>query len=421
MGAPLWPARRGKLAVGVCHESRENLLSLGTAFVRIGIAATAVALLVDFSTLLLRRKALSAKRGGVPVVVHRVVESDHGTYVVVGPSKLSNHPGEMVLWDRTKTRSVLLGPPEPAAEGHDLIQRRVQSEQPADLQRWKVCFLYGHLGQTPADLDLTFEDIKLGERAFPAWIVRSPLAKADSKRWAIHVHGLGGARNQTLRGLPVLAHKGFHSLVPSYDVSLDATDRRKQTTLGLREWHAIAEAQDYAVSQGATQIVYVSWSFGALLALRVRQEKLSHLVTGLILVSPALDWHKIVPQAMRRAGLPTLIVRLVMARFNSVIPRWGCPKIAWEEENRCVSGASAIPVLVTHGTADTTVPLELARETIRGLKGPVQFVDFPDAQHGLEWNSNPTLWETTVEGWLNKHCLEAPRTKGNLEQLGEGL
>lgn len=398
----------------------EDLLSLGTAFARIGIATAAVAMLVDFVTLLLRRKALGAKRGGVPVMVHHVLESGHGIYAVVGPSTLSNHPGELVLWDRTKTRSVLLGPPESAAEGHGLVQRRVQSEQPADLQRWKAGFLYGHIGRTPADLDLTFEDIKLGERAFPAWIVRSPFAHADAGRWAIHVHGLGGARNQTLRGLSVFARKGFHSLVPSYDVSLDVNDRRKQSTLGLREWRAIVEAQDYAVRQGATQIVYVGWSFGALLALRVRQERPSQLVTGLILVSPALDWHKIVPQAMCRAGLPTLIVRLVMARFNSVIPRWGCSKIAWEEENHCVSGAAAIPVLVTHGTADTTVPVEHARQTMQGLKGPVQFVDFPDAQHGLEWNSNPTLWETSVEGWLDSHSNEAFQPDEPLERSGEG-
>lgn len=398
----------------------EDLLSLRTAFARIGIATAAVVLLVDVPTLLLRRKALGAKRGGVPVRVDRVGDSGDGTYVVVGPSTLSNHPGNMVLWDRTKTRSVLLGPPESAAEDQGLVQRRVQSELPPDLFRWKSAFLYGHIGKTPADLDLAFEDIKLGERAFPAWMVRSPLAQADSERWAIHIHGLGGARNQTLRGLSVFARKGFHSLVPSYDVSLEVKDRRKQSTLGLREWRAIAEAQDYAVRQGATQIVYVGWSFGALLALRVRQEKLSHLVTGLVLVSPALDWHKIVPQAMRRAGLPRLIVRLVMSRFNSVIPRWGCPKTAWEEENHCVSGSAAIPVLVTHGAADTTVPLEHARQTIQGLKGRVQFVDFPDAQHGLEWNSNPTLWESTVEGWLGSHASGGLQPDVTLGLSGEG-
>jgi uncharacterized protein len=396
-------------------------LSLGMTFGRMAMAVAAVAFLVDFSTLLLRRKALGAKRGGVPVRVHHVGKVDHGVFVVVGPSTLSNHPGDLVLWDHTKTRSILLGPPEPAAEAGGLVQRKVQSKLPADLHAWTEGFLYGHIGQTPADMDLAFEDVTIGERAFPSWIVRSPLPQTNADRWAIHIHGLGGARNQALRGLPVFARSGFHSLVPSYDVSLEVKGRRKQSTLGLREWRAIAEAQDFVVSQGATQIVYVGWSFGALLALRVRQEKLSHLVTGLVLMSPALDWHKIVPQAMRRAGIPRFIVRVVMARFNSAIPRWGCPKSAWEEESRCVSAAAAIPVLVTHGTADTTVPLEHAQESIQGLKGPVQFVDFPGAQHGLEWNSNPALWEATVEEWLSSHCLEVSQSEAGLERPGEGL
>ncbi len=395
-------------------------MSLGTTLVCIGIAAAAVALLVDVPTLLLRRKALGAKMGGVPVLVDRVDNSGDGAFVVIGPSRLSNHPGEMVLWDASKVHSVLLGPPRPAAEGSDLVRRRVQSQPPADLHAWNVGFLYGHIGQTPADVGLPFEDLTLGACDFPAWIVRSPLAQTNSERWAIHIHGLGGARNQALRGLSVFARNGFHSLVPTYDVSLDLRGRRKQSTLGLREWRAIAEAQDYVVREGATQIVYVGWSFGALLALRVRQEKLSHLVKGLVLVSPALDWHKIVPQAMGRAGLPGFIVRVVMARFNGVIPRWGDPKSAWEGENHCVSGAAPVPVLITHGTADATVPLGHARESIQGFKGPVQFVDFPGAQHGLEWNSNPALWESTVDGWLKSLGSGEHRPAASNEQLGEG-
>ncbi len=219
----------------------------------------------------------------------------------------------------------------------------------------------------------------------------------------------------------MFARNGYHSLVPTYDVSLDLRSRRKQTTLGFREWRAIAEAEDYAVRQGATQIVYVGWSFGALLALRVRHERPSPLVKGLVLISPALNWHRLIPRAMSRAGLPDLIVRLVMTRFNGVIPRWGTPKAAWEEENHFLSTVAPLPMLVTHGDADLTVPLDHARETIQALVGPVKFVSFPQAQHGLEWNSNPTRWESTVEDWLNSGCLEEPHLEGGSDQPRSGL
>ena len=125
-------------------------MTLGTALVRIGIAAAAATLLVDLPTLLLRRKALGAVRGGVPVQVNRVCESPQGAFVVLGPSAVSNHPGALVLWDKSKVCSVLLGPPEAAIEGGGAIQRQVQAQQPADLHSWKNGFLYGHLGQTPA-------------------------------------------------------------------------------------------------------------------------------------------------------------------------------------------------------------------------------------------------------------------------------
>lgn len=380
-------------------------MTLRTALVRLCLVAAVAALLVEVPTLLLRRKALRARRGGVPVLVNRVYKSAQRTFVVLGPSSISDHPGALVLWDKSKVSSVLLGPPEPVTEGVGGIRRRILSRQPSDFHSWKNGFLYGHLGQTPADMDLAYEEVSIGERAFPAWKVTSPTAQTGGERWAIHLHGLGGARNQVLRGLPVFARNGYHSLVPSYDTSLDVKPRRKQSTLGFGEWRAIAAAEDYAASQGATDIVYVGWSFGALLALRVRHEKPSPLVKGLVLISPALDWHRIIPRAMRDAGLPNLIVRLVMARFNGVIPRWGTPQAAWEEENRFLSSIAPLPLLVTHGEADTTVPLDQARETIQGLLCPVKFVNFPRAHHGLEWNSNPTLWESTVEEWLNSSYL----------------
>lgn len=396
-------------------------MSLRTALVRISLVAAVAALLVEASTFLLRRKALGARRGGVPVLVNRVRESAQGTFVVLGPSAVSDHPGSLVLWDKSKVCSVLLGPPEPVTEGGDGIQRRIQTRQPADIHSWKNGFLYGHIGQTPADVDLAYEEVTIGERGFPAWKVKSSTAQISGERWAIHIHGLGGARNQVLRGLPVFSRNGYHSLVPSYDISLDLSPRRKQSGLGFREWRAIAAAEDYVARQGATHIVYVGWSFGALLALRVRHEKPSPLVKGLVLISPALDWHRIIPRAMSSAGLPGLIVRLVMARFNGVIPRWGTPKAAWEEENNFLSSVGPLPMLVTHGEADTTVPMDHARETIQGLVGPIKFVDFPRAQHGLEWNSNPALWESTVENWLNSLNLEVSPTESSLGQSKSGL
>ena len=410
-----------KLIPGVGYESREDLLSLGTMFVRISVTVTAVALLVDVFTLLLRRKALGAKLGGVPVRLCNVVESSHGVSVVISSSRLSNHPGQLLLWDQQRKHSVLLGSPESVPDGVAMIHRGLLSEKPIDLHTWKQGFLYGHIGQTPADIGLTYEEVSIGPNAFPAWEVRSAVTSRSAERWAIHIHGLGGARNQVLRGLPVFARNGYRSLVPTYDVSLDLRSRRKQSTLGFREWRAIAEAEDYAVRQGATQIVYVGWSFGALLALRVRHERHSPLVRGLVLISPALNWHRLIPRAMSRAGLPDLIVRLIMARFNGVIPRWGTPKAAWEEENHFLSTVAPLPMLVTHGDADLTVPLDHARETIQALVGPVKFVSFPEAQHGLEWNSNPTLWESTVEDWLNSGCLEEPRLEGSSDQPRSGL
>ncbi len=122
-------------------------------------------------------------------------------------------------------------------------------------------------------------------------------------RWTIHVHGLRSSRNGALRSTPATVDAGWMSLVVSYagDEECAPADALP-STLGTREWRDVDDAIAYAVAQGAREIVLVAWSMGGTIAmLALEQSAHRDRVTALVLVAPALDWTRVVDNAVARA------------------------------------------------------------------------------------------------------------------------
>lgn len=77
-----------------------------------------------------------------------------------------------------------------------------------------------------------------------------------------------------------------------------------------------------------------------------------------------LDWST---QLALRAGLPATL---------------GCIDALIAADLRPDLAAVTVPTLVLHGTADKPVPIDLARDTARGVKG-ARLIEYPGASHGL--------------------------------------
>ncbi len=353
--------------------------------------------IVEIAAVVVRRIATETTPGERYVRILGHGQDDGGVFLDFDAESFASHPGPLSLSAPTtsnaagQTLDLEVGQPTDST-----VRRYVKAGDVEPLVSAGEGRCSGHLGKTPASFALEYSSVTIGN--FPAWIVPGR-ESGRSDVWAIHIHGLGSSRSQVLRGLPLFNNSGLTSLVPSYETSLDNEGAARTSNLGTTEWKSIAAAQEYAMSQGARQIIYVGWSLGASLALRAAAASPGP-VAGAVLVSPALDWKNVILHGMTHRGLPGWLAKAVLRRFNH-IHLGNRPAIRWKEmPGHPESQMPAIPLLILHGMADRTVPIEHSRQLAAHHRGETDLVEFEFASHTLEWNADRSLWERSVGGWL---------------------
>ncbi|KQM44986.1 S9 family peptidase [Microbacterium sp. Leaf203] len=231
-------------------------------------------------------------------------------------------------------------------------------------------------------------------------------------RWTIHVHGLRSSRNGALRSTPAAADAGWMSLVVSYagDEECAPADSLP-STLGTREWRDVDDAISYAVDQGAREIVLVAWSMGGTIAmLALEQSAHRDRVTALVLVAPALDWTRVVENAVAGAHLPRSVAGASMrilgsalgARALGLIEGVDAPALNWVDGPR---PAPRVPTLIVHSLRDPVVPVSGSLAYVK-RHPEAELVAFDATGHCNEANQDPTRFHDAIGGFLRNR----PRT-----------
>jgi len=225
-------------------------------------------------------------------------------------------------------------------------------------------------------------------------------------RWTIHVHGLRSSRNGALRSTPAAADAGWMSLVVSYagDEECAPADSLP-STLGTREWRDVDDAISYAVDQGAREIVLVAWSMGGTIAmLALEQSAHRDRVTALVLVAPALDWTRVVENAVAGAHLPRSVAGASMrilgsalgARALGLIEGVDAPALNWVDGPR---PAPRVPTLIVHSLRDPVVPVSGSLAYVK-RHPEAELVAFDATGHCNEANQDPTRFHDAIAGFL---------------------
>jgi pimeloyl-ACP methyl ester carboxylesterase len=231
-------------------------------------------------------------------------------------------------------------------------------------------------------------------------------------RWTIHVHGLRSSRNGALRSTPAAADAGWMSLVVSYagDEECAPADSLP-STLGTREWRDVDDAISYAVDQGAREIVLVAWSMGGTIAmLALEQSAHRDRVTALVLVAPALDWTRVVENAVAGAHLPRSVAGASMrilgsalgARALGLIEGVDAPALNWVDGPR---PAPRVPTLIVHSLRDPVVPVSGSLAYVK-RHPEAELIAFDTTGHCNEANQDPTRFHDAIAGFLRSR----PRT-----------
>ena len=237
-----------------------------------------------------------------------------------------------------------------------------------------------------------------------AWLIGDEAA--SDGRWTIHVHGLRSSRHGALRSAPAAVDAGWMSLVVSYAGDDEAAPADAlPSSLGTREWRDVDDAIGYAVEQGAREIVLVAWSMGATIAmLALEQSAHRDAIAGLVLVAPALDWTRVVENAVVGAHLPRTVAAASMrvlrsglgARALGLVEAVDARALNWADGQR--PGAD-LPTLIVHSRVDPVVPFSGSMAYAQRHPG-TELVAFDATGHCNEANQEPERFHDSITGFL---------------------
>jgi len=227
---------------------------------------------------------------------------------------------------------------------------------------------------------------------FPAWYV-----PGSRNTWAIFVHGMNASRREALRMLPGVVDLGFPSLVITYrnDPGVPPSPDG-MLHLGETEWQDVESAATYAVAHGAEHLVMVGFSMGGSIVTQFLQRSpYAGRVEGAILDAPALDWGSTVTLLGEGRGLPAILTFTAKAIFS----------IRFEEDWRNLDEVDApdwldAPILLFHGVADDTVPIETSDRFADSQRDLVTYVRVPGAGHVEAWNLDLAAYDAAVQAFL---------------------
>ena len=234
--------------------------------------------------------------------------------------------------------------------------------------------------------------------SFPAWYI-----DGSSSTWAILVHGKGADLTEMLRMIPVFHELSMPILVINYrnDVGV-AQDPSGYHQFGLTEWQDLEGAVRYAEDNGSKDHILVGYSMGgAVVTSYLTQSPLRNRTRAVILDSPLFSFEASVDWQAQHTTLPLIGVTIPdeLTVFAKWIAGWRFD-IDWDKTNYLNKSAELhAPMLIFHGTNDTSVPLATSK-AIERVRPEITTLIETDAVHVRSWNLSPDDYEAAILDFL---------------------
>lgn len=292
------------------------------------------------------------------------------------------------------------------------VLREVEAVYSGDLTTAHRGWWSGAVYPDPAAVGMPAEDVLINVDGglAPAWLVR---AGGTSRTWAVMVHGRGATRQEALRAIGPALELGLSSLLVSYrndGLAPSADDGRYG--LGSTEWRDVEAAIEYALANGAEEIVLFGWSMGGAICLQTADlSRFRHLIRALVLDAPVIDWVNVLAHHAAMNRIPSPVGRYGQLMLGHPLGRrlTGLAAPVDLKAMDWVSRAVELrtPTLIIHSVDDEYVPYGPSAMLAERNPEMVTFETFNHARHTKEWNVDPGRWERLVKAWLRQQL--APR------------
>ncbi len=237
----------------------------------------------------------------------------------------------------------------------------------------------------------------------------SPLGAMDAWQvpgtgdtWVILVHGKGATTRETLRMMDIIEPTPMLSISYRNDEG-QPEDPSGYYRYGVTEWEDLEAAVAWARGQGANEVVLAGFSTGAAVILSfMYQSELADTVTGIMFDAPNIDFGRTVDFGASQRSLPLVGLGVpqsltTVAKFIGAL-RFG---VDWSELDYIDDIDDIdVPMLVFHGTEDTTVPPDVSERLAEERSSLVTLHLLEDAEHVQSWNVDSARYEAAVRRFL---------------------
>ena len=233
-----------------------------------------------------------------------------------------------------------------------------------------------------------------------AWYISPDLSEPDGPEvWAVLVHGRTAGRDTSIKLLNNLAALGIHSLTIDYRNDEGAPPSKSgYYDFGVTEWEDVEAAVQYALDNGASDIVLVGYSMGGGIVVNYQlQSDLAGFTSGLILDAPMLNFGRTVDKGAEERSVPPPIT--ATAKFFSGL-RFGVDWGALDFLSH--ADEMTVPILLFHGDTDDTVPIETSIEFANLAPELVELHTFAHAGHVQGWNYFTDEYEFLVTEFIER-------------------
>lgn len=232
-----------------------------------------------------------------------------------------------------------------------------------------------------------------------AWYIPS-----TGSTWVIHVHGKGATPAEAEHLFGPLRDAGYSQLAITYrNDDGQPQDPSGYYQYGATEWEDVAAAVDFAEDNGAENVILSGFSTGASHILSFVYRNNLDIVSGLMFDSPNIDLGETVEHNAAQRRMPLLPMNVPptisqVAKFMTSL-RIG---VNWKSIDYVEKAGRSlrVPVLVHHGTADLTVPVDQSVEFGEASPDLIRVVRVEGAGHVQSHEVDPDSYMRNVLDFL---------------------
>lgn len=352
-----------------------------------------------------RQVVTPAKERVEDLSILAVVQTDDGKDVILPATSETTVEGVYSLyWDAGRGHA-RIGEITSFVPAEGTVQRRIEEVYEGDIHKAVRGWWSGVTYDSPERAGFTTQDVNIptekGEA--PAWLLPGT---QRATTWAIGVHGRGATRLEGIRALQTISDLGMTGLLISYrndGVGPSTVDGRYG--LGATEWTDVDSAIDFALENGAEDIVLFGWSMGGAICLQVADlSRHKQRIRALVLTGPVVNWFDVLAYQARINKLPRASGRYGQWLLSNKAGQWitglasplDLKSLNWVARHEELLK----PTLILHSEDDDFVPVGPSAELAERNPDFVTFERFTRARHTREWNVDPERWHNSVVTFL---------------------